>query len=114
MKEFKFFNDDEVTTQRTELPYMYMEVEDTNTGECFGIPVAMSYAISYRGRLLYESSRTVSGRCNYDSYTYWIDNVYSTIDHTLVVVVTVEIPNTAGRGVTFHRIKQIIPYNETI
>lgn len=110
MRPFKFFDDDEVITQ-TELSYMYMEVEDTDTGECFGIPVAMSYAISHRGRLLYESSRTVSGRCNYDEYRYWIDNVYSTNDHTLVVEVTVEVPNTIGRGVTFHRIRQIIPYD---
>lgn len=92
---------------------LYMEVEDVDTGENFGIPAEMSYAISYRGRMLYDNSRTVSGRCDYGPYEYWIDNVYSTINHTLVIEVTISVPNTVGRGVTFHKFRQIVPY-ETI
>ena len=92
---------------------LYMEVEDVDTGECFGIPAAMSYGISYRGKLLYNNSRNVSGSHEYGEYVYWIDNVYSTLDHTLVISVTISVPNTVGRGVTFHKIRQIIPY-ETV
>ena len=92
---------------------LYVEVEDVDTGECFGIPAAMSYAISYRGRMLYENSRTVSLNCPYGEYVYWIDNIYTTLDHTLVIEVTISVPNTVGRGVTFHKIRQIVPY-ETI
>lgn len=96
---------------------LYMEVEDVDTGEFFGIPAAMSYAISYRGKMLYENSRTVSGRCDYGSFEYWIDNVYTTIEHTLVVEVTISLPyNHLIRNRTrhtFHKIRQIIPY-ETV
>lgn len=92
---------------------LYVGLEDVDTGENFGIPAEMSYAISYRGRMLYDNSRTVSGSHEYGEYVYWIDNVYSTINHTLVIEVTISVPNTVGRGVTFHKIRQIVPY-ETI
>lgn len=91
---------------------LYME--DVDTGEFFGIPAAMSYAISYRGRMLYDNSRTVSGRCGYDSYKYWIDNVYRTIEDTLVIEVTISVPyNHLIRNRirhTFHKVRMIIPY----
>lgn len=86
----------------------FIDVEDVDTGEIISIPITMSYAISYRGRMLYDNSRTVSGRCEHGGYEYWIDNVYSTLENTLVISVTISVPNTIGRGVTFHKIRQII------
>ena len=89
----------------------YVELTDTDTGENFGIPASMSYEISYRGKVLFEQSRTVSGRCGRDPYEYWIDNVYRTNEHTLVIEVTVSVPFGVGNGrVTFHKVRMIIPY----
>lgn len=90
---------------------LYMEVEDVDTGDCFGIPAAMSYAISYRGKLMFDNRSPVSGSCEYGEYVYWIDNVYSTLENTLVISVTISVPNTVGRGRTLHKIRKIIPYD---
>ena len=92
----------------------YVELTDTDTGGNFGIPASMYSEISYRGKVLYEQSRTVSGRCGRGPYEYWIDNVYSTLENTLVISVTVSVPFGAGNGrVTFHKFRQIVPY-ETV
>ena len=110
IKPFKFFKSNTLPEAEDEL---YMEVEDTDTGECFGIPAAMSYAISYRGKLMFDNRSPVSGSCEYGEYVYWIDNVYSTLENTLVISVTISVPNTVGRGRTLHKIRKIIPH-ETI
>ena len=113
MKRFKFLRDnDEVAPSYTE-DNLYMEVEDVNNGETFGIPFRMSEEISRLGLRLYHEGRTVSGRCEYSPYEYWIDNVYRTVNHTMIIEAIISIPMGNGRS-KIRRIRQIIPYNENI
>lgn len=106
IKEFKFFK----RTPQIEDDTLHVEVEDRDTGECFTIPFRMSEQISYKGLSVYEGrERMVNMRYRYNQYEYWIDNVYHTVDHILVIEVLIMKPVDGVE--TFHRIKQIIPYS---
>jgi len=90
---------------------LYMELEDTDTGEHFGIPVTMHNEITTLATGLYIQERTVSGRCGYYPYEYWIDNVYRlvTTEVNLVIDVTISVPTNTIRD-TFHKVRLVIPY----
>ena len=107
MRQFKFLNNnDEVAVEYTE-DNLYVQVEDRDTGECFGIPFRMSQQITYKGLNVYEGrERIMNMRYRYNQYEYWIDNVYYSVDHTLVIEVLIMKPIDGVE--TFHRIKQII------
>ena len=97
---------------------LHIELTDTDTGENFRIPSSIHTEISIRGRNFYNIGRTTSGRCEYnDDYSYWIENVYRTIEDTLVIEVAISVPyNHLIRNrirYTFHKVRLIIPY-ETI
>lgn len=105
MRTFKFFYD----TKEDE-DDLYVELEDINNGEHFGIPVPMNNEISQRGINLYNVGRTTTGRCGYGVRDYWIDNVYRTNDHTLIVEAVISEPTNTARF-RVHRIRQIIPFS---
>ena len=109
--DFKFLtnNNGEVAVEYTE-DNLYVQVEDRDTGECFGIPFRMSQQITYKGLSVYEGrERIMNMRYRYNQYEYWIDNVYHTVNHTLVIDVL--IMKHIDGAETFHRIIQIIPYS---
>lgn len=89
---------------------LYIQVEDIDTGEHFGIPHQMNCEISYRARVIFFEGRTSSGRCGYHPYEYFIDNVYRSIttEDRLVIDVGISVPYNGS--FIYHRIRQIIPY----
>ena len=112
MKEFKFLQSQQYQTLNDEWYGLYVQVEDRDTGEVFNIPLTMSQQISYKGRAIYRCNETTRGeRYTWGAWEYWIDNIYHTVDHTLIIECLVMIPNITGTG-TYRRIKQILPYED--
>ena len=89
---------------------LYMEVTDVDTGENFGVPASLINTISYRARLMFDNRVPESGRCEYDSYEYFIDNVYRSVttEDRLVIDVGISVPNN-GRS-TYHRVRHLVQY----
>lgn len=109
MKQFKFLKDnDEVSPPYTE-DVLYVELEDIDTGENFGIPHSVNQEITELGIRLYRERRTDSVAYGYSLLSsYQIVDIYETINHTLSIVTIISTRIT--NGVTYRKFRQIIPW----
>jgi hypothetical protein len=110
--DFKFLSADEIYTHEVSPPYtedvLYVEVEDIDTGENFGIPHSVNQEIIELGIRLYRERRTASVAYGYSLLcAYQIVDIYETINRTLSIVTVISTRLT--NSVTCRKIRQIIP-----
>lgn len=110
VKNFKFLKDnDEVSPPYTE-DVLYVELEDIDTGEHFGIPHYVNQEITELGIRLYRNRITTSVAYAYSLLSaYEIVDIWETINHTLIIVTVISTRIT--NGVTYHKFRQIIPFD---
>jgi hypothetical protein len=89
---------------------LYVELEDIDTGEHFGIPHYVNQEITELGIRLYRNRITTSVAYAYSLLSaYEIVDIWETINHTLIIVTVISTRIT--NGVTYHKFRQIIPFD---